>query len=183
MWIFVDDQCDICACCSFLVQGPGFVCSFLPTVWFIPTMAEQDLIPMMNWETGVQVGWWQHIGDWDMDDGFTSDWWPWCETATGDVQPIPWHKHPEGYAFIRLPGGGRGGGKKLWHRQLWMDWSGRRLEKEEEVHHKDHSRGNNCLRNLEVVRAEEHKRIHGRRRRAEPRFNRRQRAPRRIRRG
>ena len=40
-----------------------------------------------------------------------------------------------------------------------MDWSGRRLEKGEEVHHKDHSRGNNCLRNLEVVRADEHRRI------------------------
>ena len=81
-----------------------FWCSYLPTAWFIPTMAQEDLIPMMNWETGVQVGWWAHIGEWDMgEEGFTSDWWPWVESPQGEMQAIPWHRHSEGYAFIRMP--------------------------------------------------------------------------------
>ena len=152
-----------------------FLHSYLPTVWFIPTMAQEDLIPMRNWENGVQVGWWQHIGEWDMGEGFTSDWWPWMEDPQGNIQAIPWHEHPEGYAFLRLPGGG---GKKLWHRQLWMDWNGRRLERGEEVHHRDHRKGNNCLGNLEVVRTDEHRRRHARGRRGDPVLNRRIRAPR-----
>ena len=112
-------------------------------------------------------------------EGFTSDWWAWFEDASGEIGAVPWHGQSEGHAFIRLPGGG---GKKLWHRQLWMDWSGRRLEWGEGVHHKDHRRGNNCLRNLEKVSGEEHRRRHARERRREPAFNRRLRAPRRRRR-
>ena len=27
---------------------------------------------MYNWETGAQVGWWQHIGDWDLDEGLSA---------------------------------------------------------------------------------------------------------------
>ena len=47
----------------------------------------------------------------------------------------------------RLPGGG----KVLWHRQLRMGRNGRRLVKGEEVHHRDHRRGNNRVQNLEMV--------------------------------
>ena len=73
---------------------------------------------MYNWETGAQVGWWQHIGDWELDEGLTSDWWPWVEDAEGYPEAIPWHVQSEGYVFLRLP---QGAGKKLWHRQLWQD--------------------------------------------------------------
>ena len=51
-----------------------------------------ECMPLMDWERGVHVGWWQDIG-------------------------------PEGYWWLRLPGGG----KVLWPRQLWMDRNGRRL--------------------------------------------------------
>ena len=64
-----------------------------------------------------------------------------------------------------------------------MDWNRRRLERGEEVHHRDHSKGNNCPGNLEVVRADEHRRGHARGRRRDPVLNRRIRAPRRQRRG
>ena len=68
-----------------------------------------------------------------LEEGSEVDWWPWQEVGE-EMVPLVWHRHPEGYWWLRLPGGG----KVLWHRQLWMDKNGRRLVKGEEVHHFDH---------------------------------------------
>ena len=78
--------------------------------------------------------------------GMEVDWRPWQEVGE-EMVPLAWHRHPEGYWWLRLPGGG----KVLWHKQLWMDRNGRRLVKGEEVHHRDHRRGNNRVQNLEMV--------------------------------
>ena len=98
----------------------------------------------MDWERGVQVGWWQDIGPTTLEEGLEVDWWPW---QGEEMVPVAWHRHPEGHWWLRLPGGG----KVLWHRQLWMDRNGRRLVKGEEVYHRDHRRGNNRVQNLEMV--------------------------------
>ena len=63
-----------------------------------------------------------------LEEGSEVDWWPWQEVGE-EMVPLAWHRHPEGYWWLRLPGG---------HRQLWMDKNGRRLVKGEEVHHFDH---------------------------------------------
>jgi hypothetical protein len=123
------------------------------------------LVPLKDWETGVQVGWWQDIGPTTLEEGLEVDFWPWQEVE-GEIVPLAWHRHPEGYWWLRLPGGG----KVLWHRQLWMDRNGRRLERGEEVHHRDHRKGNNKVHNLEMVLGRDHRRHHGRMRRARLRW-------------
>lgn len=86
--------------------------------WQDPKMA---LIRMRNWVTGEEVGWWQHTGDQELERGLRIDYWPWVEKVVDGspwMEPVPVHRHPEGYWFLRLP---QGGGKVLVHRQLWQD--------------------------------------------------------------
>ena len=76
---------------------------------------------------------------------------------------VPYHKHPEGYFWLRLPGGGDN--RVLWHRQLYQDLQGRPLAENMEVHHVDHDRANNCAAKLVARRGRDHRRHHARARR------------------
>ena len=79
-----------------------------------------DPVPMMNWTTGEQVGWWQYIGEQELEEGLSCDYWPWVEVEGGAwMEPVPVHRYPEGW-FLRVP---KGGGKGLIHRgyQLFLD--------------------------------------------------------------
>ena len=53
-------------------------------------------------------------------------------------------------------------GKKYEHREKMEQYLGRKLEKNEVVHHKDGNRHNNDLDNLEVMSRSEHTRLHNR---------------------
>ena len=139
---------------------------------------------MTNWKTGNVVGWWEFVGDDEVESGLQCNWMPFKEQMEGG-QAVPvildCHKQSEGYWFMRVPrgGGGRGGGDKvLFHRQLWQDLTARALGPGREVHHRDGHRGNNCQWNLEEVAGRDHRRLHGRQRRV-VRWGARVRAPRR----
>ena len=118
---------------------------------------------MMNWTTGEQVGWWQYIGEQELEEGLSCDYWPWVEVEGGAwMEPVPVHRHPEGYWCFRVP---KGGGKVLIHRQLWQDRSGGRLGAGWEIHHRDGVKGNSCFQNLQRVRGRLHRQEHARQRR------------------
>ena len=85
--------------------------------------------------------------------------------------------HTDGYRWLKLP---PGNGRVLMHMQLFQDVVVRRqLRAQEEVHHQDHNKINNCLGNLQLITGLEHRRRHGAQRRAPARLGRRVRAPRR----
>ena len=42
-----------------------------------------DPVPMMKWSTGEQVGWWQYIGEQELEEGLSCDYWPWVEVEGG----------------------------------------------------------------------------------------------------
>eukprot|EP00435_Cladocopium_sp_Y103_P074076 s963_g46.t1 len=48
---------------------------------------------MKNWDTGAQMGWWQHVGDTYMEEGLSSDWWPWQLPASEMETGPPFHGH------------------------------------------------------------------------------------------
>jgi len=48
----------------------------------------------------------------------------------------------------------------LFHRQLYQDFHNTKLRKNQEVHHLDGDKGNNCIANLQAVDAGDHRRAH-----------------------
>ena len=152
----------------------------------LPFFAMAQIIEMRNWKTGQVVGHWHPTVDQEYGEGLKSDYWPakaTVEDGEAYIEVAPYHQHPQGYWWLRLPGGGVGR-KVLWHRQLWQDAHGRELQAHEEIHHRDGDKGNNCLGNLQKTGARVHRQHHGRERRMLPRWGRRVRGPRRgVRRG
>ena len=74
-------------CCSF---------SGSSTLWgMFSHIRMAGLVPLKDWETGVQVGWWQDIGPTTLEEGLEVDFWPWQEVE-GEIVPLAWHRHPEG---------------------------------------------------------------------------------------
>lgn len=62
-----------------------------------------------------------------------------------------------GYRFIRRPEDNK---RVLEHRDVMERHLGRKLERGEHVHHKNHNRSDNRLENLEVLQASEHMKHH-----------------------
>ena len=106
-----------------------------------------ELIPLMDWERGVQVGWWQEVGPTRLEEGLEVDWWFWRE-----VDRAAWRwESPVAQAAVdgqEWEKVGKGGGSPP---------------------HKSQE-GDNVVQNLEMVLGRDHRRHHGRLRRARPRW-------------
>ena len=131
-----------------------------------------SVVPLINWATGQEVGQWvEHPFQ---AGGCTSDWTPillnWDKEDPAEELEI--QQHPEGYKWLKLPGGG----KELFHRQLHQDLVAKaKIPRDQEVHHRNHMRWDNRLQNLEVAGARQHRQHHARARRAAPVLGRRHR--------
>ena len=65
---------------------------------------QEGQVPLVNWKTGVVVGWWEYVGKVEVEmDGLSSDWIPMKEVVVdgvASVEIIRSHKHPDGYWFL-----------------------------------------------------------------------------------
>ena len=61
---------------------------------------------MMKWSTGEQVGWWQYIGEQELEEGLSCDYWPWVEVEGGAwMELVPVHQASR---RILVPSGSKG---------------------------------------------------------------------------
>ena len=91
----------------------------------------EEVMPMKNWVTGREIGFWKKVGETEFEGGLLSDWCPYYRAADGTEVQVKHHSHTEGYFFLRLPC--RKPNKPLFHRQLWQDLHGRKVNKNEVV--------------------------------------------------